>query len=142
MIASYITILCAFIFEIQSWDGLRYSIVELSGPSILLFRMKVKHMQRPGTEAIITQIHPSKPKREITKIIISQNTKRTYDQQSEQLFPKMWSLSNPNRTKNNMNTLKVKRHRNFDTKNRQQTTTKKTTALERSVMIYWGLKLA
>ena len=33
-----------------------------------------------------------------------------------------------------MNTLKVKHHRNSDTKNR-------TTVLERSVMIYWGLKL-
>ena len=35
-------------------------------------------MQRPGTEAIRTQIQPSKPKREITKITKNQNTKRTY----------------------------------------------------------------
>ena len=34
-------------------------------------------MQRPGTEAIRTQIQPSKLKREITKITNSQNTKRT-----------------------------------------------------------------
>ena len=45
-------------------------------------------MQRSGTEQ-------SKPKssQEITKIISSQNTKRTYDQPSEQLFPKSWPLS-------------------------------------------------
>ena len=70
-----------------------------------------------------TQIQSSKPKREITKITNSQNTTRTYGQPSEQLFPKRWPLSNANRTKNNMNTRKVKRHRNFDTKNRQQRTT-------------------
>ena len=52
-----------------------------------------------GPEAIRTQIQPSKPKREITKITNSQNTKRTYGQPSEQLFPKRWPLSYPNRTK-------------------------------------------
>ena len=56
-------------------------------------------MQRPGTEAIRTQIKPPKPKREITKITNSQNTKRTYSQPSEQLFPKRWPLSNLYRTK-------------------------------------------
>ena len=56
-------------------------------------------MQRSGTEAIRTQLQPSKPKREITNITNSQNT---------------------NQTKNNMNTRKVKRHRNSDTKNRRQ----------------------
>ena len=59
-------------------------------------------MQRSGTEAIRTQIQPSKPKWEITKITYithSQNTKRTYGQLSEQLFPKRWPLSNQNRTK-------------------------------------------
>ena len=45
-------------------------------------------MQRPGTEAIRTKIERSKPKREITKIANSQNTKRIYGQPSEQLFPK------------------------------------------------------
>ena len=82
-------------------------------------------MLRSRTEAIRIQIHPSTPKREITKITNSQNTKRTYGQPSEQLFPKRWPLSNPNRTKNNMNTRKVKCHRNSDTKNRQQRITKK-----------------
>ena len=67
-------------------------------------------MQRSGTEAIRTQIQPSNPKWEITKITNSQNTKRTYGQPSEQLFPKRWLLSNQNRTKNDMNTRKVKRH--------------------------------
>ena len=82
-------------------------------------------MQRPGTEAIRTKIQPSKPKREITKITNGQNIMSTDGQPSEQLFPKRWPLSNPNRTKNNMNTSKVKRHRNSDTKNRQQRTTTK-----------------
>ena len=81
-------------------------------------------MQRSGTEAIKAQIQPSKPIREITNItkIYSKNTKRTYCQPSEQLFPKRWPLSNRNRIKNDMNTHKVKRHRNSDTKNRQQRT--------------------
>ena len=80
-------------------------------------------MQRSGTEATRTQIHTSKPKLEITKITKKQNTKRTYGQPSEQLFPKRWPLSNPSRTKTIMNTGKMKRHRNSDTKNRQQRTT-------------------
>ena len=62
--------------------------------------LKVKSMQRSETEAIRTQIQPSKPKREITNIKNSQNTKRTYDQPSGQLFPQRLSLSNLNRTKN------------------------------------------
>ena len=70
--------------------------------------LKEKNMQRSGIEAIRTQIQPSKPKREITNITNSQNTKRTYGQPSEQLFPKRWPLRNRNRTKNNMNTHKVK----------------------------------
>ena len=61
-------------------------------------------MQRSGTEAIRPQIQPSKPKREITNITNSQNTKRTFGQPSEQLFPKRWPLSNQNRTKNNEHT--------------------------------------
>ena len=85
--------------------------------------IKVKSMQRPGTEAIRTQIQPSKPKWEITKITNSQNTKRTYGQISEQLFSKRWPLSNTKRTKTNMNKHQVKRHRNSDTKNRQHRTT-------------------
>ena len=40
---------------------------------------KVKGKQLPGTHAIRTKVPPSKPKPkwEITKVIISQNTKRT-----------------------------------------------------------------
>ena len=76
-------------------------------------------MQRSGTEAIRTQIKLSKPKREITNITNSQDTKRTYGQPSEQLLPNMWLLSNRNRTKNNMNTRKVKRHRNSGNKEPQ-----------------------
>ena len=76
--------------------------------------VEVKSMQRSRTETNRTQSQPSKPKREITNITNSQNTKRTYGQPSEQLFPKSlrWPLSNRNRSKNNMNTHKVKRHRN------------------------------
>ena len=37
---------------------------------------QVKRMQRSETEAIRTQIQPSKPKREITNITNSQNTER------------------------------------------------------------------
>ena len=40
---------------------------------------KVKSLQRSGTEAIRTKIQPSKPKRKITNITNSQNTKRTYE---------------------------------------------------------------
>ena len=69
-------------------------------------------MQSSGTEATRNQTQPPKPKREITNITNSQNTKRTHGQPSEQLFPKRWPLSNRNRMKNNMNTIKVKRHRN------------------------------
>ena len=77
--------------------------------------LDLKSMQRSGTEAIRPQIQPSKPKREITKIRNSQNTKRKYGQPSEQLFPKRWPLSNANRTKNNINTHTVKRHQTSDT---------------------------
>ena len=80
--------------------------------------IEVKSMQRSGTEATRTQLQPSKPKREITNITSSQNTKRTYSQPSEQLFPKRWSLSNRNRNKHNMSTRKVKLHGNSNTKNR------------------------
>ena len=70
-----------------------------------------KSMQIPGTKAIRTQFQPSKPKREITKIRNIENTKRTYGQPNELLFPKRWPLSNPNRTKNNTNTHYMERHR-------------------------------
>ena len=43
-------------------------------------------MQRSGTEAIRTQIQPSKPKQEITNITYRHNTKRSYGQLSEQLY--------------------------------------------------------
>ena len=87
----------------------------------LKFSIEVKSMQISGTKAIRTQIQPSKPKRDITNITKSQNTKRTYGQPSKQLFSKRWPLSNRNRT----STHKVKRHRHSDTKNRQQRTTTK-----------------
>ena len=61
--------------------------------------IEVNNMQRTGTEAIRTHLQPSKLKREITNITNSQNTKRIYSQPSEQLFPKMWPLSDRNDTK-------------------------------------------
>ena len=85
----------------------------------------------------VTRKEPSKPKREITNITNSQNTKRTYGQPSEQLFSKWWPLSIRNRFKNNMNTRKVLCHRNSDTKT-GSTNHYKTTTLERSVMKYFG----
>ena len=94
-------------------------------------------MQRSGTESIRTQNQPSKLKREITYITNCQNTKITYGQLGEQLFPKSLPLSNRNGTKNNLTIHKVKRHRNSDTKNRQRRTTTKID-MERSVMNYWG----
>ena len=81
----------------------------------------VKCMQISGTGAIRTQIQPSKQKREITKITKNQTTVNRVSS----YFPKRWPLSNPNRTKNNMNTHKAKHHRNSDTQNRQQRTTTK-----------------
>ena len=53
--------------------------------SKLMGDTKVTRMQRPGTGAIKTQIPRSS--RELTKITNSQNTKKTYGQPSEQLFP-------------------------------------------------------
>ena len=50
-------------------------------------KLEVKSMQRSGTEAIRSQIQPSKPKREITSITNGQNKKRKYGQPSKHLFP-------------------------------------------------------
>ena len=86
-------------------------------------------MRTSGTEATRSQIQASKPKRGIM-------IKRTYGQPSELIFSKRLSLSNPNRTNNNMNTRKVKRHRNSKTKNRQQRITTKLPPWNP-----WGLKL-
>ena len=51
-------------------------------------------MPRSGTEAIRTQIQPSKSNRE-TYITNSQNTKRTHGQPSQQLFPKNGATQQP-----------------------------------------------
>ena len=74
--------LCRYNFDI-------YRPIE--GQKIIVFVdifLKVKCMQRSGTEATRTQLQPSKPKRELTNITNSQNTKGTYGQPSEQIFPK------------------------------------------------------
>ena len=62
---------------------------------------------------------------------------RKYSQPSRQLFPKRWPLSNPNRTGGIMNKHKVKHHRNSKSKTGKIDHIR-TTALERSVMNYWG----
>ena len=95
--------------------------------------LRVKSMQRSGTEAIRTQIQPSKPKREITNITNRQNTKRTYGEPSKQLaISQKLATQQPNHIKNNMNTHKVKRHRNSPKQAKENHN--KTTTLERSVM--------
>ena len=53
------------------------------------FTRKVED-ERSGNEEIRTKIQPSKPKRNITKITNSQNTKRTYGQPSELLKIKVY----------------------------------------------------
>ena len=45
-------------------------------------------MQRSGTKAIRTQIQQTKPKREITRITISQNTKEHMANRVSSYFPK------------------------------------------------------
>ena len=84
---------------------------------------KVMRKQWTGTGAIRRQIPLSKPKWKITKITNKQNTTRTNGQPSGQLFSKMRSLSNPNRTKSIINKYKVKHHGNSDTKKRFLRTT-------------------
>ena len=80
------------------------------------FNNSSKSMQKLATEAITAQIQPSNLTWEITNSTNIQNTNRTYGQPSAQLFPKSWPLSNQNRPKNNMNTHKVKRRRNSESK--------------------------
>ena len=107
---------------------------------VLTLAWKVIEKQWTGTGAIKWQIPLLKPKREINKYYNRQNTMRTNCLPSGQLFPKRWPLSNPNWTKSIMNKHKAKHHSKSDTKtaNRDHI---RTTALERSVMNYWGLKL-
>ena len=62
------------------WCTFYFVLIEV-GVSCILYSIvsysyvKVKSMQRSGTEAIRTKIKPSKPKLEIINITISQNTK-------------------------------------------------------------------
>ena len=48
-----------------------------------------KTYEKSGTEAIRTQTQPAKPKREITNITNSQNTKKTHGQEN------IWSTDFP-----------------------------------------------
>ena len=52
----------------------RFPLSELMNSNALNVSKKVQSIQRSGTEAIRTQIQPSKPKMEITKITNSKNT--------------------------------------------------------------------
>ena len=56
--------------------------------SFCIFVGRDKNMQRSGTEAIRTQIQPSKPKREITKITNSQKKKEHMVNRLSSYFPK------------------------------------------------------
>ena len=57
--------------------------------NMILLKVKLSNDQELVQSIIIrTQIHPSKPKREITNITNSKNLKRLNCQPSEQLFPK------------------------------------------------------
>ena len=100
---------------------------------------EVKCIQRSGTEAIKTQIQPSKPKREITNILNCKIQREHIVNRVSSYIPKVATqISNRNRTKNYMKTHKVKRHRNCGTKKQATENQNTTTALERSVMNYWG----
>ena len=79
---------------------------------------------------------PTLKTNKITEITNSQNTKTTYGQPSEQIFPKRWPLSNQNLTKNNTNKHKVKRHQTLTPKQATENFNR-TTAMEWSVMNYW-----
>lgn len=84
---------------------------------------KVKRMQRAGTEAIRTQISPQNQLGKQTKLQIIK-IQRTYGQLKQLLSEKRpLHATNQNRSKSDMNTLKVNHHRNSDTGNRQQRTT-------------------
>ena len=54
----------------------------------------------------------------------------THGQQSEQLFPKSWPLSNSNRTKNNMNIPSKICHQNQATANHNKTTALENTTFD------------
>ena len=77
-------------------------------------------MQRLGSEAIRTQIEPSKPKREMIKIINSIVQREHMDNRVSSYFPKGGHIATQIEQENNMNTRMVKRHRYSNTKNRQQ----------------------
>ena len=64
------------------------------------------------------------------------------DNRVSSYFPKGGYSATQTELKDNMNTSKVKRHRNSDTKKQATENHNNTTALEWSVMNYWGgLKL-
>ena len=67
----------------------------------MLWTLKVKCMQIPGTEAIRTQIQPSNPKRDIPKITNSQNTRPKYKENKRvsSYFPKGGQLETQTKLK-------------------------------------------
>ena len=72
-------------------------------------------MQRSRIEAITTQTQPSKPKREITNIQIVKIQREHMVNRVSSYFPKGGHSATETELKSNMNTHKVKRHRNSDT---------------------------
>ena len=83
---------------------------------------------------IRTKSPPSKPKSEISKITISQNTKRSYDKPIEQLSPKRWPFSYLNLTKYHLDTQKVKTLQKLTPKQANIENQVRSAALERSVI--------
>ena len=94
---------------------------------------KLKSVQRSGTEVIRTQLQPSKRIREILKLVKIQREHMVNPVSS--YCPK-GGHSATETEKNNMNTRKVKRHRNSDTKtcNREPQQSYRIG----TVMNYWG----
>ena len=97
--------LCSFIFH---ESDIIFRVISIA--LLFVIAKKVKSIQRSGIEAIRTQLQPSKHKREITNITNSQIQREHMVNRVSSYFPKDGSLSNRNRTKNDMNTCKVKHH--------------------------------
>ena len=77
----------------------------------------------------------SRPKFEITKITISQNTKKTYGKPIEQLSPKKWPLSYLNIDNYYLDTQNVKTEQSTETDSKTQN---KQTQRTKSEASYWN----
>ena len=94
-------------------------------------------MQRSGTETIRTQIQPSKLSRKITNITNVKIQREYMVNRVSSYFPKGGHSATETELKQYKHTYLVPRHRNSEQETENHN---KTTALERSVMNYWGIK--